>query len=62
MRKELEPNLRKYLLLEDEIKKSLNELNKEDLIQFGIYSVERTIEQYKYFDKEYDIINNNKIV
>jgi len=61
--------MRKYLLLKDKIKKSLNELNKEDLIQFGIYSVERTIEQYKYFDEEYDIslmnimelhINNNK--
>jgi hypothetical protein len=52
----------KYLLLKDKIKNSLNELNKEDIIQFGIYSVERTIEQYKYFDKEYDISLMDKTI
>jgi hypothetical protein len=55
-------NMRKYLLLKDKIKKSLNELNQEDLIQFGIYSVERTIEQYKYFDEEYDISLMDKTI
>jgi hypothetical protein len=43
--------MRKYLILEDEMKKSLNKLSKDDLLQFGIYS----IEQYKHFDKKYDI-------
>ena len=51
-----------FMNLESKITDLLNELNKEEKTEFGISCIERTIDLFKYFDKDDSIGYANKSI